>query len=281
MNFFKDFGSGNPTPGNHWLPGMAAFIAGGTLAYHYIGFRLFRRQVESVLSQRPWWGYLKTYKGLFCADVQKEVQYISVLNVHHLISGGIMAYGTYTQAQHIWNLGAMIGLLDDVHDTICMLLPAWPFGGKGEKRDVKLISIMLVHHFAAIACTIPAMLNGLHHNLHTQAIGAWLLLAGGISHGTLLCSRTCNRKNPADAKLDALIWIFGGAFYTYSRLYAFPMHLHAMYTNDYAALSPMMQKCFLSFAGLMSTFNLLIFSDVLGNTIKRIKLVLTGEEKHS
>mmetsp|Transcript_92461 Transcript_92461/g.233162 ORF Transcript_92461/g.233162 Transcript_92461/m.233162 type:complete len:282 (-) Transcript_92461:14-859(-) len=281
MDFFKHFGTGDPTPGAHWLPGMSIFVASGTLAYHLVGFRLWRRRIEQFYAARPWWSYLKTYKGLLCHDVQKEVQYLSIVGCHHLFGGGLMAYGTYAGLPHVWAAGALVGVFDDVHDSVCMLLPAWPFGGEGEKRDVKLVSLLLMHHFAAVVCTFPAILSGMHTNTHVQAIGAWLLLAGGISHGTLICSRTCNRKVLAEAKVDAAIWIFGGAFYTYSRLYAFPLHSYALFREEYAKLSPGMQKALIGFTVLMGAFNLLIFNDVMGNMMKRIKLVLRGGDKRS
>merc|ERR1712187_806939 len=112
----------------------------------------------------------------------------------------------------------------------------------GEKRDVKLVTLLLIHHTAAIICTFPAILSGLHANPHVQSVGAWLLLAGGCSHATLALSRTCNRTIPAEAKLDALVWICGSAFYTYSRLYAFPKEMFALFREDYAQLSPALQN---------------------------------------
>jgi len=274
MEFFKEFGSGNPAPGLHWLPGMALFVASGTLAYHVLGFRLWRRHIERAYSQRSWWSYLKTYRGLLCHDVQKEIQYLSIVGCHHLFGGGLMAYGNYFGLPHIWAAGALVGLFDDVHDTLCMLLPAWPFGGQGEKRDVKLITLLLIHHFAAIVCTVPTILTGMHANPHVQAIGAWLLLAGGVSHFTLVCSRTCDRRILAEAQLDALIWLQGSVFYTYSRLYAFPVHIWALFQNEYAQLGPGMQRALIGFTILMGGFNLLIFGDVVSNTLKRVKLVL-------
>jgi len=273
MNFFKDFGTGNPVPGAHWLPGMCAFVAGGTVAYHVAGFRLVRSAVLGYYSSRPWWNYLTTYKGLLCQDVQKEIQYISIVGLHHIIGGGLMAYGTYASAPAFWAAGALVGCFDDIHDSVCMLLPAWPFGGEG-KRDMKFISIMLIHHTAAVVCTLPTICSGFHANPHVQSIGAWLLFAGGVSHGTLAMSRTCNRRVPAEAKLDALIWVLGGAFYAYSRLWCFPRSIMALFREEYAQLSGGMQIALIAFTIMMGGFNLLIFVDVAKNVAKRLKLVL-------
>merc|ERR1712048_725335 len=201
---------------------MGIFIVtSGTLAYHVIGFRIMRNVLQSLYSTCSWWPYLKTYKGLICRDVQKEIVYISIVCVHHLVGGGLMAYGAMSNVPHFFVAGSIVGLFDEVHDTMCMLLPAWPFGGDGEKRDVKLVTLLLIHH---------------------TAVGASLLLAGGCSHATLALSRTCNRTIPAEAKLDALVWICGSAFYTYSRLYAFPKEMIALFREDYAQLSPALQN---------------------------------------
>merc|ERR1712039_742268 len=135
-------------------------------------------------------------------------------------------------------------------------------------------TLLLIHHFAAIVGTIPTIVTGMHANPHAQAIGAWLLLAGGISHFTLVYSRTCNRSVLAEARLDALVWLFGCAFYMYSRLYAFPVHILAFFREDYAQLGPGMQKAFVGCTILMGSFNLLIYGDVVANTLKRVKLVM-------
>jgi len=274
--FFSDFGTGNPAPGAHWLPGMCAFLAVGTLAYHVVGFRWFRGAVQRAYSQRPWWSYLTTYKGLLCQDVQTEIQYISVVCLHHVLGGGLMAYGTWSGSPACWAAGALVGCFDDIHDSVCMLLPAWPFAG-GE-RDVKFVVLLLVHHTAALACTIPAICTGLHANPHVQSIGAWLLLAGGISHATLAMSRTCNRRVPAEARQDALIWLLGGAFYAYSRLWCFPRSILALFREEYASLSGGMQVALVGFTVRMGGFNVLIFLDVVKNVAKRLRLVLRCKE---
>jgi len=281
MQFFNDFGSSDVTPGVHWLPGMFAFVACGTLAFHVLGFRWWRSIMHQTLSKRTWWVYLKTYTGLFCKDTQKEVLYLSIVGCHHIIGGGVMAYGAWTARPQVWAIGALIGVFDDVHDTICMLLPAWPFGGQGEKRDVKLMTLLLIHHFAAIMITFPTIVSGMHSNPHVQAIGAWLLLAGGVSHWTLVMSRTCNRNVPAEAEMDALIWICGLLFYAYSRLYAFPLHIMAVFHEDYDQLSAGMQNALIGFTVLMGSFNLLIFGDVVTNTLKRVRIALKGVKKEA
>jgi hypothetical protein len=279
MEFFSDFGSGDATPGVHWLPGMMAFVGFGTIAFHVIGFQWWRGVLQRAYRQQQWWVYLKTYTGLFCSDVQKEVLYLSIVGCHHIIGGCLMAYGTFSGRPQVWACGALFGTFDDIHDTFCMLLPAWPFGGQGEKRDVKLMVLLLLHHFAAILITFPTIVSGMHTNPHVQAIGAWLLLAGGISHGTLVMSRTCDRRVPVEAEMDALIWVVGGIFYAYSRLYAFPIHIAALFREEYSQLSPNLQNIMIGFTVLMGSFNLLIFGDVVTNTLKRVKIALKGVEK--
>jgi len=277
MDFFSDFGTGNSTPGLHWLPGICGFLIVATPLYHILGFRLLRSALLKTYSQRSWWTYLKTYKGMLCEDVQTELQYISIVALHHILGGGLMAYGMCFGSPSAWAAGALIGCLDDVHDSICMLLPAWPFGG--DKRDFKFITIMLIHHSAAIMSTLPVLCTGFHANPHIQSIGAWLLLAGGISHCTLALSRTCNRNVASEAKLDALIWTLGGAFYVYSRLWCFPRSIFAIFREEYADLGVGMKIALISFTGMMGLFNILIFLDVMKNVVKRIKLVLTSAKR--
>jgi len=263
----------------HWLPGMCAFLTGGTLVYHVLGFRLLRQYLLSTYSQRSWWTYLKTYKGLLCKDVQSEIQYISIVGCHHVIGGSLMTYGTCMNAPPAWVAGALIGCLDDIHDSLCMLLPAWPFGS-GSERDVKFTTIMLIHHTAAITATLPVICTGFHENPHIQSIGAWLLLAGGISHFTLAVSRTCNREVPSEARFDALVWVCGGAFYAYSRLWCFPRSIAALFREEYAGLGSGMQTALIGFTVMMGTFNVLIFVDVMKNVLRRVRLVMKGGEKH-
>jgi hypothetical protein len=277
--FFEDFGTGNPEPGNHWLPGMTAFTLLGTLVYHIVGFRLFRSALVNFYARRSWWGYLKTYKGLICHDVQKEIQYTSILAVHHILGGGLMAYGSFTGGTPYFILGALISVMDDIHDTVCMLLPAWPFGGQGEQRDVKLITVLLIHHTAAMLGTFPLITGGIASNIHFQKVAASLLLAGGVSHVTLTLSRTRNRRVPSEAWQDAGIWVQGTAFFMWARFYIFPTEAHALYQEVFHNLSGPSKIGFIGALFLMSVFNLAIGVDAVQGTARRISIALGGGEK--
>ena len=88
-------------------------------------------------------------------------------------------------------------LVDDIHDTVLMILPAWPFtGGPGEKRDMKIVSLMCIHHSFGIVSLVPVVLTGLYKDARVQAIGWALLLAGGVSCTILAYNRTINRNTP-------------------------------------------------------------------------------------
>jgi len=280
MDFFADFGSGSELPGTHWLPGMLMFTIAGTAAYHVVFFVWFRAFVYRVYSQSSFWCHLRTYKGLFTEDVQVEIQYITILGLHHLLGGGFMAYGSVMNSPQIWATGALVGVWDDLHDLLSMSLPAWPFRSEGEaKRDVKLTALIGMHHLSAALCTFPTLITGLHQNPHVQSIGAWLLLAGGISCVALAFSRTLNRKNPSEAKQDAAVWVGNAVFYFYARFYVFPQEMLALFDENYESLHPGMRFAMLAFAVLMGLFNLVIGLDVLANTLRRVRYVLASEGK--
>jgi hypothetical protein len=273
-DFLQHFGSGDSTPGTHWMPGMIGAIAFGTLVYHVLGFWLLKGFLQKVYSRFSWWDYLATYPGLICKDTQKEILYISILAIHHIFGGGLMAYGSVTGSTTTFIAGTLVSLMDDVHDTLCMLLPAWPFGGAGEKRDVKLCTFLLIHHSAAMLITFPAICMGLATNLHVQRIGSALLLAGGFSHATITVSRTRDRRNPVQASHDACIWLVGTGCFLFCRFVVFPTEVLAIYREDYVGWATEMRGAFTLFVAFMSVFNLAIGVDAIQGTAKRVALAL-------
>eukprot|EP00931_Biecheleriopsis_adriatica_P077681 TRINITY_DN51195_c0_g1_i1.p1 TRINITY_DN51195_c0_g1~~TRINITY_DN51195_c0_g1_i1.p1 ORF type:complete len:284 (+),score=35.11 TRINITY_DN51195_c0_g1_i1:83-934(+) len=280
MEFFADFGSGSTTPGIHWLPGMLLFTILGTAAYHVVFFVWFRAIVHRVYSQSSFWCHLRSYRGMFTPDVQVEIQYISILGLHHLVGGGLMAYGSTMQSPQVWAAGALVGVWDDLHDLVSMSLPAWPFRTDSEaKRDIKLTALIGIHHISALLCTFPTLMTGLHQNPHVQAIGAWLLLAGGISCVALAFSRTLNRNNPSEAKLDAAVWLGNAAFYSFARFHVFPQEMFALFHGHFESMGLGMRFAMVAFAVLMGIFNLIIGLDALGNTLKRVRHVIALDEK--
>lgn len=270
MSFFSHFGSGNTTPGSHWLWGIGAATAGFIVAEQVLLFRGLRRGLHSVYSKQPWWDYLTTYKGLFCQDVQKEVQYTTILGVHHAIGGYLMLHGSWYQRPEFWAAGAVIELADDIHDSALMLLKKWPFGGGG-KSDVKLTALMLTHHSAGIACVVPTLLNGLHSHPRVQKLGAALLSAGAVSLAVLTGSRTCNRTKVKEAQMDAALWVTNFSFYSYCRLYVFPREIMAIFREEYNNFTPFMQKAFVGFTVCMTMFNLAIWVDGTQQMVVRLK----------
>lgn len=270
MSFFTHFGSGNTTPGSHWLWGIGAATVAGIVAEQALLFRGLRRGLLSVYSKRQWWDYLTTYKGLICEDVQKEVQYTTILSVHHAIGGYLMVHGIRHQKPEFWAAGAIVELADDIHDSALMILQKWPFGGGG-KTDVKLTSLMLTHHMAGIVCIVPTLVHGLHSHPRVQKIGGALLSAGAVSLAVLTGSRTCNRKDAAQARVDAALWVTNLGFYMYCRLYVFPRELLGIFREDYNNFTPFMQKALVVFTVAMSAFNLAIWVDGSQQTIQRVK----------
>merc|ERR1719387_3203886 len=101
-----------------------------------------------------------------------------------------MAYGSVTGSTTTFIAGTLVSLMDDVHDTLCMVLAT---------------------------------------NLHVQRIGSALLLAGGFSHATITVSRTRDRGNPVQASHDACIWLVGTACFLFCRFVVFPAEVLAIY----------------------------------------------------
>ena len=55
-------------------------------------------------------------------NVQVEVVYSNLLAIHHTVGGALMIYGWYTGNPAIWAQGAIIDLVDAIHDTALMVL---------------------------------------------------------------------------------------------------------------------------------------------------------------
>jgi len=249
---------------------MGASTAGCIVAEQLLLFRVLRKAIHRVYSRQPWWEYLTTYRGIFCQDVQKEVQYCSILAVHHLFGGYLMLHGLRHQQPEFWAAGAIVEMSDDIHDCALMFLNKWPFGD-GAEKDLKLVAIMTVHHLASITCFVPTLLNGLHANPRVQKLGAALLSAGGVSLVAIVASRTRNRKNAAHARQDAMLCVGNLAFYTYCRFYVFPVEILGLFREDYRSFTPTMQKSFCLFTVLMSVFNVAIFLEAVKQTVERVR----------
>jgi len=274
--FLVDFGSGNPEPGNHWLPGLSVTVALFLALYHVMGFRILKSTLHGIYSRCSWWPYLTTYQGMFSKDVQIEVIYTSILAIHHILGGACMAYGSYTGSNPTFIVGALISLVDDINDLLSMYFKTFPFQGGA---DPKLMIVLGIHHVAAALATVPAITSGATANPHIQQIGTSLLLAGGFSHLTLSLSRTRNRQDPSQATQDAFIWLLGASLFFYFRFVLYPTEMLAFYREEYATLDGTMQFAFIGFAGLMTLFNVLIFVDCLTGTASRVMIALKGGEK--
>lgn len=276
MDFFVDFRSGNPGKGWHRFPGMLLFLIVGVPMYHILFFRLVRPVLRHVYSTCSWWPYLSTYKGLLCQDVQKEIQYTSLACIHHLVAGGLMACGGFKNDPRVWAFGALIGCIDDIHGMVCMFLPAWPFGGAGEKADRRFTALASLHHTTALLISILCIVYNLHSNMHVQSVGTWLLLAGGCSHFGLTLSRTRNRTDPRHAFQDVIIGVLGCLFFFYSRFYAFPCSMIALFREEYHKLNLILKLGMVFFTLLMGLFNTLLGLDAIKNIVKRLRNAARG-----
>jgi len=245
-------------------------MGGLIVAEQVLLFRGVRPMIQKLYSRQSWWDYLTTYRRLFCQDVQKEIQYTSILAIHHLFGGALMLKGLLSQSPEWFAAGMLVELADDVHDSALMLLKGWPFGDAGAKMDVKLTTIMLAHHLAGILTIVPCLTNGLHTNVHVQKLGTALLSAGGISLVVLSASRTCDRRVASEARQCAALWVGNWFFYFYCRFYIYPQCILGLYREEFGQMSQVMQRAFIGFSITMTAFNVAILADGTQITISRL-----------
>lgn len=274
--FIEDFGSGNPEPGTHWLKGILMETAILIVLYRIVFFMGVKPALEYMYkSNKKTWDYMLTFKGMFHPNVQIEVVYLSILSVHHIIGGAMMVYGVVYERPDIWIQGAIFDLVDAVHDTFLMILPAWPFSD----RNPQLLMLLIPHHAFSFVITVPAIVSGLGHDTDAQTIGACLLAAGGISAGALCFTRTCDRRDPAQAWQEAICWICNTIFYDYCRFYVFPIAVYNIISTKWSTYGVPMQAALVLVVLFMTFFNVMIGLDVHLTTLNRLKTALAGGEK--
>lgn len=262
MSFIDDFGSGSSTPSASWLPGVFGEILVMLLIYRFLFFVLLRNGLESQFSKASWWDYLRTFRGLFCQDVQKEIVYLTILGLHHLLGGGLMLAGWIYNSDALWLQGFLVEVVDDLHDTGLMFIPAWPFAGApGEKRDMKIVSLMTIHHVCGLALLVPVILAGLFRNPYVQTCGWALLLAGGVSCIVLSVNRTINRNTPIGAWKTFVVWMTNLSFYYYCRFWVFSKALYGLFSTEWGIIDTTTRAALVFAAVFMSLFNLAIGVD--------------------
>jgi len=74
------------------LTSIAIELAILLVIYRVVFFNMLKRSINQVYAARPWWDYLSTYKGLYSKDSQKEVIYLTLIGIHHLLGGFVMLY---------------------------------------------------------------------------------------------------------------------------------------------------------------------------------------------
>jgi len=242
--------------------------------YRLVFFTLLRLVVEKVLSTRPWWDYLTTYKGLFSENTQIEVVYVILLGTHHILGGLMMIYGIVYRNPTIYAHAAIWELVDDIHDMTSMMALWWPF----HKRDMKMITVMGFHHMAGIIIIIPLLTSGLFLNLHLQIAGLALLLAGGVSCFGLAISRSMDRRIACEAWMDFISAVVNLIFFCFCRFYVFPHEIY-LFTKE-KALQGTWKLSFWAAIIFMMLFNILICIDVVKGTLIRLGHALNNGEEH-
>jgi len=147
------------------------------ILYRIIFFTVLKRYITQLFATRPWWDYLATYEGLFSKNTQVEVVYVALLMIHHFIGGLGMLYAYIVDDPILFAHAALLELVDDIHDLMCMTCLWWPF----EERDYKMLVVMGFHHIFGVIIIVPVLTTGLYQDKNLQLIGIALLLAGAVS----------------------------------------------------------------------------------------------------
>jgi len=244
--------------------------------YRVVVFLLLGPVLEQIYSSRPWWDYLKSYRGNLHDDVQVEIVYVSLLGIHHIIGGFVMLYAFVYGHPNLFAHGMLWELTDDIHDLLCMAFLFWPV----DEVNMNMFVKMGIHHISGAIIIVPGLIRGIHLNRHLQLIGVALLLAGGFTCTQLAVSRTMNRRVALEAWMDFILWTFGSLFFSVCRFYIFPYQLY-LYILE-TEWDSLLLKYFLYVSSCtMMVFNLLIFKDGFVGTVSRFFIALNNGEKHA
>jgi len=217
------------------------------------------------------WDYLKTYNGLVTKDVQVEIVYMTILGVHHIIGGLFMLYGYLYDNPTAFAHGALIEVVDGIHDTISMVTLSWPF----VTVDPQFMSIMIIHHLFGILMAPPLIVYGYHADPNLQMVGVCLLLAGGFTASFVALSRTMDRRIARERWEDAGVWTVNGLLFFFLRFYVFPRELNAYFHKAaFAEMGLKLQALSVLGVALMTVFNFMFASDVAKTAINRVKLAV-------
>jgi len=260
------------------LTSIAMEVAVLFIIYRVVWFSLLKQFLKWVYSRRPWWDYLTTYEGLFTKNVQLEIVYISLLTSHHHLGGFLMLYAYVYHDPTMFAHAAMWELVDDINDMMCLLFVWWPF----YERDLKMIFLMFSHHVAGVIIIVPALTRGLYLNRDFQFIGLSLLLAGGVSTAVIGISRTMDRRVGSEAWMDFFLWLMNFTFFVICRFYIFPIYLFRLFEKSVwqEITSGVTRNVICAGVVSMTLFDILIFLDMLGCTVTRLRIALNNGEDH-
>mmetsp|Transcript_4885 Transcript_4885/g.6177 ORF Transcript_4885/g.6177 Transcript_4885/m.6177 type:complete len:113 (-) Transcript_4885:70-408(-) len=104
-------------------------------------------------------------------------------------------------------------------------------------------------------------------------------MAGAISCFILVLNRTCDRRKPEEAWMDAILFVTNLSFYTWCRFYIFPTRLYNWMHTEFVNQSFNHQAVVVVALLLITLFNVLVWLDASGKTIQAIKLALAGGDK--
>jgi len=241
--------------------------------YRVLFFKVLKSKINELYATRPWWNYLTTYEGLFSKNTQVEVVYVTLLMLHHFIGGLGMLYAYITENPVLFAHAALLELVDDINDLMCMICLWWPF----EELDVKMLVVMGFHHIFGVIIIVPVLTTGLYMDQNLQLIGIALLLAGAVSCLGLVISRTMDRRVPAEAWMDFMMWLVNLGFFVLCRFYIFPQQLYLFFEKNNWEVSYQ-----IIVAGIcMMIFNVLIFMDSLKSVLDRFSIALRNGEEHA
>jgi len=184
-----------------------------------------------------------------------------------------MLYAYIVENPVLFAHAALLELVDDINDLMCMIFLWWPF----EELDVKMLVVMGFHHIFGVIIIVPVLISGLYMDRNLQLIGIALLLAGGVSCLGLVISRTMDRRLPVEAWTDFLMWLVNLAFFSLCRFYIFPQQLYLFFEKNNWETNYLI----IAAAICMMIFNVLIFMDSLKSTFDRFLIALNNGEKHA
>jgi len=157
----------------------------------------------------------------------------------------------------------------ELADCVTNIKGDWPYQKGVMATDIRVASFL--HHIPGVDLLLPLLMNDLHFNPHLQAIGGWLLFAGGVSCICGFFVYTRDFTNPMQMKEAALVQLFGFGFFVYARWIVFPVEVIAL-SNEVRENSKDFGENFLTLVNVMgwtmAVFNLAVALTVGPKTVR-------------